>query len=243
MSIDMMITWAVVMLGAMVQGVTGLGFGLIAVPILLTFQDARSVVATILILSVVLNALILYQARRHITLKDAGPITLGSVLGVPFGSYLLTILSSDALKLIVMTLVLLFSIPLLLGYSRRFRHLPMVSLITGAISGALQSSTSIGSPPVVLLMANQGMAKESFRGTMVLRSMAASALSVVALVPSGLINSGIATHALLMAPAMLIGFAAGTRLLGLVPQALFTRLTILVVAGTALLSLAGYLLR
>ena len=237
-----MIAWAVVMLGAMVQGLTGLGFALVSVPILVMFQDAKLVVITTLILSSVLNALILYQARRHITLGDAGPITLGAVIGVPFGSYLLTVLSPDSLKLIVAALVLLFSIPLLLGYSRAFRHPQAASLVTGAVSGALQSSTSMGSPPVVLLMANQGIPKESFRGMLVLRSTAASSLSVMALVPSGLINPNVATHALLMAPAVLIGFVAGSQLLKLVPQQLFKKITILLVAGTALVSLASNLL-
>lgn len=236
---DTMITWAVVMIGALVQGLTGLGFALVSVPILVMFQDAKSVVITTLILSSVLNALILYQARRHITLKDAGPITLGAIAGVPFGSYLLTVLSPDALKTIVAALVLLFSIPLLLGYSRGFRHPQAASLVTGAVSGALQSSTSMGSPPVVLLMANQGIPKESFRGMLVFRSMAASSLSVVALLPSGLLNPDIATHALLMAPALLIGFVAGSYLLKLVPQQLFKRLTVLLVAGTAVVSLAS----
>ncbi len=239
MPMDTMITWAVVMLGAMLQGLTGLGFALVSVPILVMFQDAKSVVITTLILSSVLNALILYQARHHITMKDAGPITLGAMVGVPFGSYLLTALSPDVLKTIVAGLVLLFSIPLLLGYSRSFRHPQAASLVTGAVSGALQSSTSMGSPPVVLLMANQGIPKESFRGMLVFRSMAASSLSVIALLPTGLLNSDIATHALLMAPALLIGFVAGSYLLKLVPQQLFKKLTILLIAGTALMSLAS----
>lgn len=242
MPMETLITWVVVMLGATMQGMTGLGFALVSVPILVMFEDARSVIVTTLILSSLLNALILYQARDHITLRDAGPITLGSVLGVPFGSYLLSVLSPEALKLMVSVLVLAFSIPLLLGYSRSFRHLQAASVGIGAVSGALQSSTSMGSPPVVLFMANQGISKESFRGTLVLRSMAASALSVVVLVPSGMINSSIALHALLMAPALLVGFVLGSRLLKLVPQQTFKKVTILLIAGTALLSLAGTLL-
>ncbi len=242
MPTDTMITWAVVMLGAMVQGLTGLGFALVSVPILVMFEDPRSVVITTLILSTVLNGLILYQARNHVTLKDAGPITLGAVAGVPFGSYLLTVLSPETLKMVVAALVLLFSIPLLLGYSRTFRHPQAASLVTGAVSGALQSSTSMGSPPVVLLMANQGIPKESFRGMLVFRSMAASFLSVVALMPSGLLNQNVATHALLLAPALLVGFVAGSYLLKLVPQHLFKKLTILLIAGTALVSLASNLL-
>jgi uncharacterized protein len=242
MTVETAITLLVVMLGAMVQGLTGLGFALVSVPILVLFQDAKSVIVTTLILGLVLNVMILYQARKHITLKDAGPVTVGSVIGVPFGSYLLTILSPDLLKFAVAVLVMAFSVPLLMGYSRSFRHFQTASLVTGAVAGAMQSSTSMGSPPVVLLMANQGIPKESFRGMLVLRSAAASSLSVLALVPSGLLNQGIAYHVLLMAPALLLGFALGSRLLKRVPQEQFKRITIGLVTVTSLVSLVGMLL-
>jgi uncharacterized membrane protein YfcA len=240
--LETLITWAVVMLGALMQGMTGLGFALIAVPALILFQDPRTVISTTLLLQVLLNGLILYQARDHITLREAGPLTLGTLLGVPFGSYLLTVISVVLLKQLVAVLVLLFSIPLLLGYSRAVGFSRVASLTIGAVAGALQGSTGMGSPPVVLFMANQGLSKESFRGMLVFRSMAASALSVVALMPSGVMNSGIALNALLLAPALLVGFVLGSRLLKLVPQRLFVKVAVLLVAGTAMASLMGTLL-
>ena len=243
MQLDTLVTWAVIMVGAMVQGLTGVGFALVSVPILVTYQDAKSVIVTTLILSSVLNALILFQARAQISLRDAAPMTFGSLLGVPFGSYLLTVISPSYLKELVALLVLLLAVPLLLGYTSRIRrHQRAASIITGAVSGALQSSTSMGSPPVVLFMANQGIPKEAFRATLVLRSMAASVLSVVALVPSGLIDPALATHALLLTPAMLLGFIVGSHLLRRVPQRIFKKLTILVVVAAALASLASTLL-
>lgn len=242
MTIEIMILWAVVMFGAMVQGLTGLGFALVSVPILLLFLDARTVIVTILILSSLLNALILLQTRKKMSWKDAAPITAGSLLGVPFGSYLLMALSPEALKLMVAVLALLFSIPLLMGFHRHFRHQQAACMVTGAVSGALQSCTSMGSPPVALFMANQGFPKDSFRGILVLRSMAASALSVVALMPTGLLNSHVALQALMMVPAMLMGLAVGSLLVKAVPQDLFKKLTVLTIAGTALLSLISTLL-
>ncbi len=243
MQIDVLIACVVVMAGATVQGMTGFGFGLVAVPILILFEDPRTAVATTLILSPVLNALILIRARRHLRWRDAGPITLGSLPGVPVGILLLTAVDAELLKGMVAALVLLFSVPLLLGYSRGFHPSVALSLLAGAVSGALQSSTGMGSPPVALLMANQGLPREAFRAIQVLRSMAASVLSVVALVPAGLVNPPMAAHALLLAPALLVGFALGSRLLKRVPQRPFRTATVALVAMTALISLAGTLLQ
>ena len=242
METETLLTWAVVMVGAVAQALTGFGFALVSVPILMLFQDARSVIVTTLLLGTLLNGLILLQTRGKVTLRDAGPVTLGTLLGVPFGSYLLVALSAETLKLMVAALVLLFSIPLLVGYSRRFGHPRALSLLAGAVSGALQGSTSMGGPPVALLMASQGTPKETFRGTMVLRSAAASTLSIVALMPSGLVDASVALHALLLAPALLAGLVVGSLLVRMVPQPLFRQLTVLLVAGTALVSLAGALL-
>jgi len=242
MAAEMIIVWMVVMFGAMMQGLTGLGFALVSVPVLLIFLDARTVVAITLILSSVLNALILFQTRKHLSWKDAVPITVGSLLGVPFGSYLLLELSPEALKVMAALMALLFSIPLMMGFRRRIQHQQTACVITGAVSGALQSCTSMGSPPVALFMANQGYPKEEFRGILVLRSMAASSLSVVALMPSGLLNSHVALQALLMVPAMLMGLAVGSLLVKAVPQDLFRKLTIVTIAVAALLSLASVLI-
>ncbi len=239
---EMALAWVVVMVAAMMHGMTGLGFGLVSVPILMLFEDPRSVVVTTLMLAVVLNGLVLYQARRHLSFRAAGPLTLGSLLGVPFGSFLLTVVSGGLLKEMVAGLLLLFSLPMLLGYSSTVRHSVPVSLLVGAVSGALQSSTAMGSPPVALFMTSQGVPKDSFRGIQVLRSMAASALSVAALVPAGLLDASTATHALLLLPALLIGFLAGSKLLGRISQRRFKRLTVLLVAGTALVSLVANLL-
>ncbi|MGI5837846.1 MAG: sulfite exporter TauE/SafE family protein [Chloroflexota bacterium] len=242
MTSDITILWVVVMIGAMMQGMTGLGFALVSVPVLLLFMDARTVIVTTLILTSLLNALILLQTRKQMSWKDAAPITIGSILGVPFGSYLLMALNPEALKAIVAMLAILFSIPLLMGFRRKIQHQQAACMVTGAVSGALQSCTSMGSPPVALFLANQGFSKDSFRGTLVLRSMAASTLSVVALMPTGLLNSNVALLALMMAPAVLMGFAVGSLLVKAVPQRLFKKLAILSIASTATLSLISTLI-
>lgn len=242
MTVETLIVWAVVMLGAMVQGLTGLGFALVAVPVLLLFQDARTVIVSALILSSLLNALILLQTRCRLSWHDAAPITAGSVLGVPFGSYLLAAMNPEYLKAMVALLALVFSVPMLLGFHRRFRHQQAAGVVTGAVSGALQSCTSMGSPPVALFMTNQGFSKDNVRGILVLRSMAVSTLSVVALMPTGLLNANVALQVLVMVPAVIVGVATGSLLAKVVPQRLFKKLTILVVVGTALLSLISTLL-
>lgn len=232
----------VVMLAAMTQGLTGFGFALVSVPVLMLFEDAHLVIVTTLILGLVLNGFILLQVRGRVSWRKAGLITAGSLLGVPFGSYMLTVLDSGALKTVVAALVVLFSVPLLLGYSARFRHGRLASLLAGTVSGALQGSTGMGAPPVVLFMANQGLPKEVFRGMMVVRSTAASALSVMVLAPTGMIDSTVALHSLLLVPALAIGMAAGTRLLRHVPQRFFKTLTVLVVATSSMVSVAAALL-
>ena len=230
---------SIVLLGSLTQGVTGFGFALVAVPILVHFADPKSVVVVVLILSAILNFMILLQARRHVILSDAGPIVLGTVLGVPFGTYLLLAISSEELKLLVAVLILIFAVPMLLGYSRTFRHVRTASVAVGLVSGALQSSTSMGGPPVVLFMAAQEVEKRNFRGTLVLRSVAASTLSVLALVPSGLVTSDVLIQVLYLAPTMIIGFVAGSRLLGLVPDAAFRKLVLILIAATAVSTLVS----
>lgn len=239
MATETILAWAVIVLAAAAHGLTGFGFALVGLPLLLLFEDAKSAVLTMIVLTVVLNGLIIVQSRRQITWRSAGLMTIGSLLGVPAGSYVLVVLDPHSLKQFVAATVLIFSIPMLLGYSRGLRHTRVASFLAGAISGVLQSSTGMGAPPVVLLMANQGLPKEVFRGMMVVRSGAAAALSVAVLVPTGLLPPDLAIQSLMLAPALLAGLALGTVALKLVPQALFKKLTVGIVAVTAVVSLFG----
>ena len=60
--------------------------------------------------------------------------------------------------------------------------------------------------------------------------------------PTGLLNSNVALLALMMAPAVLMGFAVGSLLVKAVPQRLFKKLAILSIASTATLSLISTLI-
>lgn len=239
---ETLVTGSIVLMAALVQGLTGFGFALVSVPVLMLVQEPKSVVVTVLLLSTVMNCVMLIQSWRHLTLREALPLTIGSVLGVPIGSYLLVMMSPSTLKLMVAILALLFCVPLLLGYSRGFRHPVAASLVVGGVSGALHSSTGMGGPPVVLFMNNQGIPKQRFRSILVIRSLATSSFSVIALVPSGLLTPEIGNRVLLVIPLLLLGWAVGSRLLRVVRQELFRKVTIAVIVATAVSGIVSVLM-
>ena len=102
-------------------------------PVLLLFMDARTVIVTTLILTSLLNALILLQTAD--VLKDAAPITIGSILGavwkLPADG-----LNPEALKAIVAMLAILFSSKLM-GFRRKIQHQQAVWL-PGRLAGATE---------------------------------------------------------------------------------------------------------
>lgn len=67
MATETILAWAVIVLAAAAHGLTGFGFALVGLPLLLLFEDAKSAVLTMIVLTVVLNGLIIVQSRRQIT--------------------------------------------------------------------------------------------------------------------------------------------------------------------------------
>jgi uncharacterized membrane protein YfcA len=65
-----------ILLASLVQGITGFGFALIAVPLLSLFiPELRNITPIIVIYSFLTNIIIVYKTRQYIDLKKILPLT------------------------------------------------------------------------------------------------------------------------------------------------------------------------
>ncbi|MFC1964354.1 sulfite exporter TauE/SafE family protein, partial [Chloroflexota bacterium] len=154
-----------VFVASFIRSVTGFGYMLVATPLLMLVIDPKTVVVINNFLGAISSILLMYYMRQHIDFKRAAVLCLGSIFGLPLGAYLLAILNPAIIKLAVAAVVIPFSVLLSLGHSHQFQKEAPGCLIVGFLGGVLTTSTSIGGPPAVLFLLNQGMVKERFVGT------------------------------------------------------------------------------
>ena len=230
MSIEIIVFGSlVVLVAAFAMSITGFGFALIAAPLLLFILEPRTLVITNLIIGPILCILILWESWHQVRIKQLLLLAVGSICGVPIGAFILSNSTPAALKLIISALVVVFAVPIALGYSHYFKREKLVFGITGLISGVLASSASLAGPPVVLLLLNQGWGKERLRASLAAYLLFTGLVALTALGISGILSSDFTPSSLAYIPAALLGFLIGRKVVPLLNPEFFRKLAIIIV--------------
>jgi uncharacterized membrane protein YfcA len=230
---------AVIALASLTQGLTGFGFALVSTPLLLLFLPPRAVVPLVLIESVATNAAVLWSARKAVDLRLVWPLLLAGALGVPLGTHILLYLDAGALKSLIGAVIVVAGLAFLLGFHRPIRHQRLACAPIGFASGLLNGSTGMSGPPVVLFLANQEVAKETFRASLVAYFAALNLITIPGYVAGGLLTWEVLAQAALMLPGLALGVYAALRLAPRVDEVTFRRAVLLVVIAAGVLSLPG----
>ena len=227
----MLIVAAVIVLfAAFVRATSGFGQALIATPLLTLIMGAKDAVVISIILNCITSILVLWHIRQHVDLRRAAFIGLGSIFGVPIGAFLLSTLDQQILKLVIAALVIPFSVLLLLGHSHRFKNERLGCILAGLASGTLAASTSLGGPPVVLFLANQGLVKERFVGTLAAYFLFSGIISIIAISPLGLVTTDLLINVAALIPPLWLGSYAGIKVLPKINVNLFRKIVPLIVS-------------
>ncbi|RDE24851.1 sulfite exporter TauE/SafE family protein [Motiliproteus coralliicola] len=143
---------AIVMVGIMLQAWGGLGFGLLAAPLLYLINPAY-VPGPILILGFSLSVLMVIRERSQLRWRGILPAALARIPGSWFGALLLVSIPAYSLSL-------LFGVTLLLAVllswrTYRVSKTPLSLMIGGFFSGLIGTATSVGGPPIALVYQEQ----------------------------------------------------------------------------------------
>ncbi|MFO7635835.1 MAG: sulfite exporter TauE/SafE family protein [Clostridia bacterium] len=192
-----------------IQGVSGFGRGLIAIPLLSFFIPIDQVIP-MMILTSILTTLLMYLKNRESTdIRKILPMSLLGIVGTTVGVALLKALPVFHLKIIIGILIMLFAILIATGFSIRVKRMKLAFCVTGFISGFLSGSLSIGGPPVVFLFQGIREEKDAFRGNLSLFFLIVSLFSILNLFLNGMVSGDILWYSLVFMPVILLGTLAG----------------------------------
>jgi uncharacterized membrane protein YfcA len=229
------LAFVAVLLASLVAGLTGFGFAIVAVPLLLILMPPKVVVPVVQLLSVALQIAVLVEARGGIDLRRTWPLLLAGMAGVPLGTYLLLVLDAQTLRILVGVVVVATCLAMLAGWRWRIRNEKLASVPVGLAGGALSGSTGIPGPPVILFFTNQGMAKQAFRANLVMFFTCIGLVAVLSLLVGGLVTEEVLTRWAGLLPAVAAGTWVGVRLARRTNQARFRQITlgVLILTGVA----------
>jgi uncharacterized membrane protein YfcA len=233
-TLELVIALAVTAFGALVQGMFGIGFGVISVPILALVNPILAPVPQLL-LAVPLAWSMAWRERVHIERRGAAWLIAGRAPGVLIGLGLLAIATQRTLDVGIALSVLVAVAILGTGLTVPRNH--ATEFGTGIVAGVMGMVASMGGPPAALLFKDEE--GPVIRATLALFFSFGLVVTLIGRIAGGKITGDDVILALLLMPALGAGYVASSRLRSKVDAAPLKP----VILGLATVAAGGLLIR
>lgn len=225
----------IALLAAFGQAVSGFGFALISVPLLIPFVGAPAAVATATMLSFLLTLSSSVQQRAHVQWRTVTVVSATAVVGMPFGLLALQLLAARWLSLVIgCTLIVMVVV---LG---RRTHRPVGDrsvAAAGALSGALLTSTGMNGPPLVAALHGMGLAPRPFRASLQAAFVLQDAIAIVGFALVGRVTGEALTAVAAGIPGLVAGWLLGDLAFGRMKQEAFRWIVLAMLIATGTVAL------
>ena len=239
-----LLTTIIIFISSAIQSMTGFGFAVLAVPLLVIFLNPRDVVALSMILSTLSVLAMAWRTRKHTRLPINTRLFTAAIFGLPPGLLALRYLDLAYLQIAVglisigVTLILVLSVvrsheSTLADEAEPGNWWSRQTIFAGLVSGFLTGSLSMPGPPVVALLSGQSVKKAAYRATLLAYLSLIYPLALIALVIGQLVSTRIFLISIGHIPALIIGIMVGEAVHEASTQRLFT------IFSLVLLSVSG----
>ncbi len=215
--IEILLLSIVTLIGAFLQTVVGFGFVFFLAPVLLIYFPPSVSVTTSLIVASALNLLILYgeDRQREYSRSIIVSLTVSALPGLVIGALIVTVIHKELLQVILGILVIAGA--MIQKYLAPNPVTPpkpsFTSVLAGFCAGILNTSTSLGGPPLVIWLRSHKINRNQIRDTlaMIFLTMNIAGIGIIyTLKHSSLTLRGVYVAALLI-PLTVIGHQVGRR--------------------------------
>lgn len=234
----LILTIAVVVASAL-QSATGIGFGVIAGPVMLIVLNSGAAIQISIALSLLIAVVLVPSLWRNMDRQLLVRFLAGSLVGIPVGLVIFLSIEIDLLKLLA-GLAVLFTLVFVLrakaptplaggGGGGKLEQLSM-----GAISGAMSGSLAMPGPIPAAWMLARGYDKATVRATILAMFIFSypAALALQAFLVG--VSSETVWQSMILAPPALVGVYIGRWLAALLTERIFQWALISVLAATTI---------
>ena len=223
------------------QAAAGLGFGVVAGPVLLLQLESADAVPVSILLNLVIAGILTPSLWPHRAPRLLGKFMIGSAFGLPLGVWILVSIDFVTLKLLAGAAVLLAAVSVLWrkGAPRADGSPPdggdrgALPVLTGGVAGVMGGSLAIPGPVPAALMAAHGYGKQAVRATILALFLAAYTGALLLHAAVNGLAEAILWQTLELLPATLIGIYVGGRLAGRLSEMFFRNLILVVLVSSA----------
>lgn len=192
----------VVFAAAVVQSVVGMGFGVVAAPVLV-LVDPRLVPGSILFLALLVASMSAIRGRADLDGKEVAVALVGRLAGAVLGGGVVAAVADTHVFSLLFAGLVLLAVALSLT-PLRLQPTPAALVAAGFASGFMATITSIGAPPMGLVY--QHVAAAKVRATLNGFFAVGTLVSIAALAAWGAFGLDNVLRSLILLPALAGGF-------------------------------------
>jgi hypothetical protein len=238
-SIDLVIFLIATFAGALVAGLSGFAFALVAASIWLYILPPLQVVTLIIAFGLIVQGYMVWKLRHALDLRRLWPFIVGAAIGVPLGVAILGWANPAYVRAGIGVFLVLYSLYALLRPS-----LPPVTqggaaadAAVGFANGVLGGITGLAGILVTIWCGLRGWPKDKQRAVFQPVAVAIFAMSALWLGVNGAVSADTIRLFLFGLPALLAGTWFGMKLYGRLDEAAFRKvvLILLLASGVALM--------
>jgi len=225
---------------AALQSATGIGFGIIAGPILLIYLNDGSAIQISIVLNLLIALVLAPSLRQQADRQLLSRLLIGLSIGSPVGLLIFLNMNIVFLKAFA-GLAVAYTLFVILRSNRAPSHAPTLAtksteqISIGVMSGIMGASLAMPGPIPAAWMSTKGFSKETIRATILV--MFVFAYVVALALQFGLAGIGADTMRLsaMLAPSTIIGILVGRSLANRLTEQTFRYLLVIILASTAVI--------
>lgn len=165
-SITLILILVIIFVGAFIRSAIGFGEAVVGMPLLALIIDVKSATPIVAMTASTLALIMLITAWKKVSFKETRNFIISTIIGLPFGLYYLKNAPESLIKIILGSLLILFSL-----YNLFLKNMPhfkndKYSFLFGFFAGILGGAYNTNGPPTVIYGVLRRWKPEYFRATL-----------------------------------------------------------------------------
>ena len=219
-----LIVGMIFLLAGVVQGLTGFGSALVAIPLLCLVIDIKTAVPLCMLNSLIITTTLILQLRKDVDRRKIMPLCLSAIPGILVGATVLKTVDAATMRFLLGTLLTIYAIYSLTVQPKPRQLHSVWSWVAGFSSGAIGAAFSVGGPPTIIYAALKNWNKDEIKATLTGFFMVNSYLIVAVHGLTGVITKQSLQLFLASALFVLAGTLGGSRLYRFLPDKNYVKL-------------------
>ncbi|WP_028584220.1 sulfite exporter TauE/SafE family protein [Desulfogranum mediterraneum] len=235
--LSLLLAALIFLLAGFIQGMTGFGAGLVAIPLLCLVVEVKLAVPLVILNGVILTSYMAYRFRSAMDRTRILPLILGTLPGILAGTLLLKSIAPGQLRLLLGIMLIGYSGYNLLARPKPLQLATIWGYLAGFITGTITAMLSAGGPPVIIYTTLSDWSKEQIKATLSGFFFVNSLVAATAHALSGMTTLLTLHYFAVTFPFVLAGTALGALLTDRINRQTYLRLVylLLIVFGNLLL--------